>query len=145
MRYAPLPLRHAILRLLEHEVGPGHASSYDLAAASGRLLDQLSQRLSQIIGPAGVEAIFLRIVKIRRAEFPFLDGPFTLKRESIGQALRARLQELEPDIIRSAAGTLIATFAGVLATVIGEGLAWSLIRDVWPDTLPEIEPQEANE
>ena len=31
--------------------------------------------------------------------------------------------------------TLFATFAGLLATVIGDRLAWSLLREIWPDTL----------
>jgi hypothetical protein len=43
-------------------------------------------------------------------------------------------------------GTPRSTFAGLLVTVIGDRLAWSFLRDVWPDTLrPELESLEANE
>ena len=148
MRDATPRLRQAVTRLLEHEVGGGDATSEDLAAASGRLLDRLSQRLTQIIGPAGVEAILLRAVEMRRIEFPFLGDPLEPRsnNESAGEALRARLRELDPDVIRDASVILVATFAGVLATVIGERLAWSLLRDLWPDTLRlDVEPQEADE
>ena len=134
------------MRLIDHEVGMGQATSYDLAAASGRLLGRLSQRMTQIIGPAGVEAIFSRAIKIRKAEFPYLDGLNALESDSIEQSLRDRLQELEPHVIRSTSVILMATFSGLLATVIGERLTWSIIRDLWPDTLrPQVEPLEANE
>ena len=148
MRYATPRLRRAATRLLEHEAGGEQATAEELAAASGRLLDRLSQRLTQIIGPAGVEAILLRTVKMRRIEFPFLGDPLVPgpNHESAGEALRARLRELDPDVIRDASVLLVATFAGVLATVIGERLASSLLRDLWPDTLRlDVEPQEADE
>ena len=146
MRYATL--RQAATRLLEHEAGGGHATAEDLAAAAGRLLDRLSQRLAQVIGQAGVEAILRRAVKMRKAELPFLDERVAAprNRETSGEALRACLQDLEPDVVRNATVMLVATFAGLLATVIGHPLAWRLLRDVWSDALlPEIEPQEAQE
>jgi hypothetical protein len=148
MRYATPRLREAATRLLEHEAGGDQATAEDLAAAAGRLMERLSQRLAQVIGPGGVEAILLRTVALRRAEFPFLDQRIVLVRNSErpGEALRVRLQELEPDVIRNASVILVATFAGLLATVIGDKLAWSFLRDLWPDPLrPEIEPLEADE
>jgi hypothetical protein len=143
----PAPrLRPALMRLLVHDAGGDGASSEDLAAASGRLLDRVSQRLSVVIGRAGVEALFLRAVKLRRADFPFLDER-TFSREqgeSAADSLRVRLQEQEADVIREVSVTLVATVAGLLVTIIGERLAWSLLRDVWPETLrSEIEPEEA--
>lgn len=148
MKYATPRLRRAATRLLEHEASGGHATSEDLAAASGRLLDRLSQRLAQVIGPAGVQAILLRAVKLRRPEFPFLDERIVpgQNSESLGEALRGCLQELEPEVTRDATVILVATFTGLLVTVIGDRLAWSLLRDLWPDSLlPEVEPQEAEE
>jgi hypothetical protein len=49
--------------------GTGHSKS--LAAASGRLLDRSSARLAEVIGPAGVQAIFLRAIKLRKPESLF--------------------------------------------------------------------------
>ena len=73
MRYATPRLRRVARRLLAHEAGGAPATSEALAAASARVLDRLSRRLAEVIGPAGVEAILLRAVTLRKAEFPFLD------------------------------------------------------------------------
>jgi hypothetical protein len=144
--YVTPRLRRAITRLLVHDAGGDGAGSEDLAAASGRLLDRLSERLSVIIGRAGVEALFLRAVNLRRADFPFLDARMFSRdqSESAGDSLRIRLREQEADLVKEVSVTLFATFAGLLATVIGEKLAWSLLRDVWPETLrAETELREA--
>jgi hypothetical protein len=119
-----------------------------MAAASGRLLDHLSQQLSEIIGRAGVEALVLRAVKLQKPDFPFLDERILSRDpgERPGDLLRARLQNQKSDVIEEASVTLLATIAGLLATVIGERLAWSLLRDAWPETLrSETEFQEAEE
>lgn len=148
MRYATPRLRQAAARWLEHETGESQAASEDLTAVCGRLLDRLSQRLAQVIGPAGVEAIFLRAVKLREAEFPFL-GEHIVPRgpgDRLGEALRACLRGQGLEVTRDATVILVATFAGLLTVLIGDRLAWGLLREVWPDTpLPEVEPQEAEE
>jgi len=139
-------LRGAVTRLLAHEAGGDGASSEQLAAASGRLLERLTQRLSLVIGRAGFEALLLRAVK--QADFPFLDERIFSREQgdSPGDSLRARLQTQESDAIREASVTLFATFAGLLTTVIGGRLAWSLLGDVWPERFrSETEFQEADE
>ena len=147
MRYATPPLRRIGTRLLAQEMAGQPATSKRLAAASGRLLDQLSARLTEVIGPAGVQAILLRAVKLRTAEFPFLDERVIPQSpgESLGDSLRARLQEQPPETIQEASVILFATFAGLLATVIGDRLTGSLLQQIWPDTLPEAELQETEE
>jgi hypothetical protein len=60
--------------------------------------------------------------------------------------LRTCLQEQEAETIREVSVILFATFAGLLATVIGERLTWSLLQQIWPDTLlPDTELQETEE
>jgi hypothetical protein len=139
MNHATPRLRRAMMQLFRHEAGGDQGSSEDMAAVSARLLDRMSQRLSEVIGRAGVEALLLRAVKLRKADFPFLD-------ERTSDSLRACLQEQPPAVIREVSVALFATVAGLLATVIGERLAWGLLRDVWPETLrSETEFQEAPE
>ena len=147
MRYATPPLRRVATRLLAHEMGGQPATAESLAAASGRLLDRLSARLGEVIGPAGVRAIFLRAVKLRSTEFPFLDERIVPESqgESLAESLRARLQGQQTEGIQEASVILFATFAGVLAAVIGDRLTWSLLQQIWPDTLPEAELQEIEE
>lgn len=136
MRYATPRLRRAVTRLLAHEAGADRATSEDLAAASARLLDKLSKHLAQVIGRAGTEALWSRALKLRKPRFPFLDE-CTLSWEDgrPGEPLRARLQEQEPDVIQEASVMLFATIAGLLATVVGEALAWKLLQSAWPDAL----------
>lgn len=137
-RYATPRVRRAVTQLLARETGGAPATSETLAAASGRLLDTLSQRLAEVIGPAGVQSILLRAVKLRKSEFAFLDERIVPgdDRDSLAEPLRACLQEHEPDVIREVSVALFATFAGLLANLIGDELTWSLLQQIWPDTLP---------
>jgi hypothetical protein len=128
MRYAAPPLRRAALRLLAYEAGDEPATSERLAAASTRLIDRLSERLAEVIGGAGIEAIWLRAIRLRMAEFPFLEKCIRGSGNSRSEALRACLTEQEPDIIREASVLVFATIAGLLGTVVGEALTWKLCR-----------------
>jgi hypothetical protein len=147
-RYATPRLRRVAARLLAHETNGEPATSENLAAASGRLLDELSQRLAEVIGHAGTQAVFFRAVNLCKPEFPVLDdciGPLE-RGESMAEPLRACLQEQAPDVIREVSVTLFATFAGLLATVIGDRLTLSLLQQMWPETLlPEADLQETEE
>ena len=136
-RYATPQLRRAAARLLVQETGGAPATSESLATVSGRLLDKMSQRLAQVIGPAGVQSILLRAVKLRKSEFAFLDERIFAgdNRDSLAAPLRACLQEHEPEVIREVSVTLFATFAGLLANVVGDRLTWSLLEQIWPDAL----------
>jgi len=137
MRYATPRFRHAAERLLAHVAGGELATSETLAEASGCLLDRLSHRVAQVIGPAGVEAIFRRAVKLSTAEFAFLDDRIVPRERGVSlvEALRACLREQKPEVIREVSVILFATFAGLLATVIGDRLAWILLQQIWPDVL----------
>ena len=138
MRYATPRLRRVATHLLAHEAGGEPATSETLAAAAGRLLDRMSRRLAEVIGPVGVEAIFLRAVKLRKAEFAFLDERIvpSERGDNLSEPLRACLREQEPDVIQEVSVLLFATFAGLLTTVIGDRLAWSLLQQIWPDEFP---------
>lgn len=136
------------MRLLAQETAGDPATSEHLAAASGRLLEKLSQRLGQVIGPSGVRAIFLRAVSLRKSEFAFLDERMVTRddRDGVAEPLRTGLKGHEPDVIRDVAVALFATVAGLLANVIGDRLTWSLLQQIWPDTLrARTDSQETDE
>ena len=149
MRFATARLRRVAMLLLAHEAGGQPATSETLAAAAGRVLDRLSQRLAEVIGPAGVQAIVLRAVKLRKSEYAFLDERIVPRQggESLAEPLRECLRDQAPDVIQEVSVILFATFTGLLATVIGDRLTWSLLQQIWPDTLlPEDElRQETDE
>jgi hypothetical protein len=146
-RYATPRLRRIAAKLLAHEVGGAPATAETLAAAAQRLLDRLSARLAEVIGPLGVRAILLRAVQLRKPEFAFLDeriSPLTGS-ESPGESLRACLRAQEPEVIREVSVILFATFAGLLVALIGDRLALSLLQQIWPDALlPEVGLQETD-
>lgn len=147
-RYATPRLRRAVTQLLALETSGAPATPETLAAAAGRLLDSLCRRLADVIGPAGVQAILLRAVKLGKSEFAFLDERIALgeRCDSLAEPLRAALQEHEPDVIREVSVTLFATFLGLLANVVGDRLTWSLLQQSWPDTLiPRTHRQETEE
>jgi hypothetical protein len=142
----PPHLRRSAIWLLVHEAGGERATSEHLAEASARLLEKLSEHLAQVIGRAGIEALWLRAVKLRKSEFPFLDERL-LSRDHArpGEPLRACLQEQQPEVIREAWGALFATVVGLLTTVIGDRLARALLQGAWPETLfSDAEPQETD-
>ena len=143
--YATPRLRDAVTQLLALEIGGAPATTETLAAASGRLLDKLSRQLAQVIGPAGVQSILLRAVRLRQSEFAFLDTRIVPgdSRASLAEPFRACLLEQEPEVIREVSITLFATFTGLLGTLIGDRLTWNLLRQIWPDTLlPRTEHRE---
>lgn len=148
MRYATPRLRRTAMRLVAHQADGQPATSESLAAASGRVLEGLSLALAQVIGLSGVNAIFLRAVNVCRPEFPFLDLRLvSMERgDDMAERLRACLREQAPEVVREASVTLLATFAGLLAAVIGDRLAWSLLQQAWPDTeLSEVDLEETVE
>ena len=134
-RYATPHLRQTAMQLLALGTARAPVTSDHLAAASGLLLEKLSQALADVIGPDGVRSILRRAVKLMPPEFAFLDERIVLGADPAGlaEALRACLQEHEPELIREASARLFATFAGLLANVIGDRLMWSLLRHVWPE------------
>src|SRR5438034_11541331 len=134
-RYATPHLRQTAMQLLALGTARAPVTYDQLAAASGLLLEKLSQELADVIGPGGVQSILRRAVKLMPPEFAFLDERIVLGADPAGlaEALRARLQEHEPELKREASASLFATFAGLLAHVIGDRLMWSLLRHVWPE------------
>ena len=137
MRYANPRLRRVAARLLAHEAGDEPASSESLAAASARLLDRLAYRVALVVGPVGVQAIFSRAVKLWKHEFAFLDERVSppARDDIFIEPLRACLREQQPAVIQEVSEILFATFVGLLTTIIGDRLTWSLLEQIWPDAL----------
>src|SRR5438034_882541 len=72
-RYATPHLRQAAMQLLALGTARAPVTSDHLAAASGLLLEKLSQALADVIGPDGVRSILRRAVKLMPPAFAFLD------------------------------------------------------------------------
>ena len=126
-----------VRRLLAHE-GAFSGSSDARAVAAGRVHDTLTAHLSPLLGAAGVQALFVRSVKLaRRLLASTTDVPIV---ES-STALSTFLRQLEPAIATNVAEALFGTFLALMATFIGERLTEQALRSAWP-TIEEPVPTE---
>jgi hypothetical protein len=131
-----LPMER-VRRLLAHE-GAFGGSSEALAVAAERIHDKLTAHLSPLLGSAGVQALFVRSVKLARLGLaPTTDVPVLASSTDLSTFLR----QLEPAVATNVAEALFATFLALMATFIGERLTHQALRSAWP-TLEEEAPSE---
>ena len=91
-----------------------------------------------LIGQVGVEALMRRAVHLARRQFPWLgDGaePPAHGEDPFAQVAR-RLEQAEAGTAADAAGAVFRLAAGLLATLIGDGLTASLLYKAWSDAFP---------
>jgi hypothetical protein len=126
-------LRQLAVRALMHKAGQ-NPDAASLAAAARRSFDELARVLAPLIGQVGVDALAARAVHLAQREYPWLattrdpeptDGPFV----QVGMAL----EHQEPALATEAAAAVLATFTGLLLTMIGEPLMARVMRQAWPD------------
>jgi hypothetical protein len=145
----PMPgsadLRRAIQRALTREAGT-NADAKALGAAALRMYDTLAGQLALLIGEGGVRALTARSLHLVRQDFPWLaeareprptDGPFA--------QIAFRLERQEPAVATQAAAAVLATLAGLLATLIGETLTMRVFRTAWPGAFADTTQQEARD
>ena len=92
------------------------------------VFDKLGERLSPIVGPQGVQALFARSAQLAEP------GPPHLRATDLesSTSLAARLRTLPPGKARATCESLIGGFLELLATFIGETLTSKLIQRDWP-------------
>jgi len=120
-------------RMLVRDVGAG-ANAPAIAAAARRLCERFAERLTPLIGDAGVAAICARSLHLTQRSVRGLtpvgesvqeDAPFAF--------LQRSLEQQEPAAATEAAVAVLATASELLASFIGEGLTTRLLREAWPD------------
>ena len=119
--------------------GGSVADASAIAAAARSAYDDLAVVLVPLVSQTGVDALLARALHLTRRECRLeqvaeeASGPFG----SIGPWL----EQQKPTVARGVACTLLATFATLLATLIGEPLTTRYLRTAWPsddlDTQPE--------
>jgi hypothetical protein len=135
-------LRQVAQNVLAHHAGPD-ASVEALAAAVHRAYADLGRVTAPLIGEAGVDALIGRALHLTQREYPWLahtrepadaEGPLAQVVSRLGRQDSAAATE--------AAGALVATFAGLLVTFIGEPLTLRLLRKAWPDAVSDATAEE---
>ena len=136
-------LRQAIQRALTQEAGPD-ADAKAVAAAAFRVYDKLAGQLALLIGEAGVRVLTARSLHLAQREFPWLaEARDPEQSESPFAQVRFCLERQEPVMATEAAAAALATFGGLVATLIGEGLTVRVLRAAWPSGFPDGTEQEA--
>jgi hypothetical protein len=122
-------------RLLASEAGSS-GSSDGTASAAGRVYEKVDAQLAQLLGRAGVRALFARSAKAAQTELASLA-------DAVGDSatLSARLQSFEPSVASESAVALFGTLLELITTFIGERLTVQVLRRAWP-AIEEMAPRE---
>ena len=127
-------------RMLATE-GDSGSNAEECAAAAWRVYEKVNARLAPLIGPAGVQALLVRSVRLASADF----APLAEIATPDGLTkLGACLQALEPAIATEAAAILFGTFIDLITTFIGERLTAVSLRSAWP-AIEDMAPRENKE
>ena len=126
-------------RLLDWEPPSGPGVS-ERAAAALRVYERLFERLSPLIGVAGMRAILARSARLTRAEYPCFEAA-SVASEVVAERLHACLAELDEAEIADAAAALYGTLLGLLNSFIGKRLVWQVLRSAFPG-VDESEPEK---
>jgi hypothetical protein len=135
-------LRKRLLQALSREP-EARVDSKVVAGSAVRLHDRLAARLSPLIGDVGVSALWTRSLYLTQREFAWLARmPPSAPDESPVTQLRLCLERQPPSTATEAAAAVLATFYGLLATLLGDALTIRLTREAWPDIATEGTPEE---
>jgi hypothetical protein len=145
MRPLSPDLQQVIRHLLTQE-GRQRLDSAELTVAVARVYDQFAYRLTPMISEAGVLAILTRSAKLTQAEFPFVkSSPGVNSRAGSPIHVWEDFSRQEPALVSKASEALLTTFAGLVASLIGDRLAWRLLFDLTPEIYSSTPPQERTE
>lgn len=126
-------VRDLAQRLLTYESG-GDDTSEPAGSATLRVYEKLRQRLVELAGTAGFQALACRALTLARSEDPALDAVgVTADGNLEGMSTIESPINAGKDRIYDGGVVLISRLLGLLLIFLGEALTMNLIRDVWPD------------
>ncbi|MDO8990560.1 MAG: hypothetical protein Q7U91_13120 [Sideroxyarcus sp.] len=134
-------LRENIRRTLALRAGVDPDSNAFAEATLG-VWHEVEVRLTPVLGAGGIDALFRRSLHITGATYSWLALTTDDENSAVLRAdLKARLAGHETAVACEAGYTLLVTFSGLLATLIGNSLTERLLNPVWvaPLTLSEEE------
>lgn len=141
------PLGHAALRqlamkvLAEHSGSAGSAEA--LAAAARRAYDHLVRVTTPLIGQVGVDALTARALHLAHAEYSWLvDARESDQTNEPFAQVIVGLERQNPAIATEGAAAVLAIFAGLLVTFIGQSLTTGLLRRAWPNAFADAHTEE---
>lgn len=123
-----------IVTMLTHRAGSG-ADATGVATAVRSAYADLAAALVPLISEVGVDALVARAYHLAQREYPLDQDPAGEERavEPLEQVLRWVEGQDPSTLAADAAATMLATFAGLLAALIGEPLTTRYLRKAWAD------------
>lgn len=134
-------LRQRLVRVITRRAGSSTGASTVVNAA--RLThNDLTAVLAPLISSSGVEALWGRAFDLAQREYPAEDrrGDNGGTDEPFTQVSRW-LERQDPSAATDAAAAMFATFAQLLATLIGEPLTMRYLEKAWPDGYADARPK----
>jgi hypothetical protein len=132
-------LQEVVVSVITRRAGSG-ADPTAVAAAARRAYDDLAVVLGPLIGQAGVDALVARAWHLAQRKYPAGPTGEELAAEPFGQ-VSLWLERQAPPFATAAAAAMFATFAVLLATLIGEPLTTRFLRKAWPDDFFDTRPE----
>ena len=124
-------LQTVAVTMLTRRAGSG-ADTTAVAAAARSAYDDLATALVPLISQAGVDALVARAVHLAACEYPSDQAGEEQAAESFGR-VSLWLERQDRTAAIDAAAAMFATFAALLAALIGEPLTTRYLRKAWPD------------
>ena len=134
-------LRERLVRVITRRAGSATGASA-VAAATRLVHDDLTAVLAPLISSAGVEALWGRAFDLAQREYPADErrGENCTTDEPFAQ-VSLWLERQVPAAATDAAAAMFATFAQLLATLIGEALTTRYLEKAWPDGFSDAQPK----
>lgn len=133
-------LRQRLVRVITRRAGATGVTS--VAAAVRLTHDDLTAMLAPLISAAGVEALWGRAFDLVRRESPGVErrGDDRRSDEPFAEVIHW-LETQGSSATVDAAAAMFATFAELLAALIGEPLTTRYLEKAWPDGFSDPEPK----
>ena len=105
---------------------------------------EIDAALTPILGQRGVATLYKRCLYLTSAAHPWLAGTHEGMHATIDlAALHSAFSQQERGTAAGAAGALLHTFDGLLASLVGPSLTERLLRSVWANSLSGPAAQDA--
>ena len=122
--------RLAIRQMQSRSVAAGAGAAVHAAAFFG-LWQQTAGQLEPVIGARGVDVLFGRALHLTARRFPWLPNGADGNNAAPLEVLQESLAERSAVEASDAGETLLLTFTGLLAGMVGESLIARLLGDGW--------------
>jgi hypothetical protein len=132
-------LQKVVLSALARRDAPGPDAAA-VAAAARRAYDDLAAVLIPLISQAGLDALVARALHLAQRQYPSDQAGKEHAAEPFGQ-VSLWLERQDPTRAAAAAAAMFATFAALLADLIGEPLTTRYFRKAWPDDFSDTRPE----